>query len=260
MAGKARVHELAKELGVTSKEVLARLSEQGEFVKSASSTVEAPVARRLREALGGGEARAREARRQRRRRRVRPPRRPSPPRPAASADGAVAAAPPRPSAPEAGAPGTARRTSRHPPVAARAAGSTACARSSCGPGGRARRRGRRAGAQLPAARPRVRARRPEPGPPRHRASATTRSPLSSPSSGPLRARPQGAPPRPARAVPVPVAVPGPARRPATCRRVRPAPGQRAGRPSRRSAARPRWPRSRSAPVRSSRWRRRRRWR
>jgi len=45
---------LAKELGVTSKEVLARLSEQGEFVKSASSTVEAPVARRLRESFGGG--------------------------------------------------------------------------------------------------------------------------------------------------------------------------------------------------------------
>ncbi|OBB18129.1 translation initiation factor IF-2 [Mycolicibacterium elephantis] len=53
---KARVHELAKELGVTSKEVLARLSEQGEFVKSASSTVEAPVARRLRESFGGGKA------------------------------------------------------------------------------------------------------------------------------------------------------------------------------------------------------------
>ncbi|MCV7060268.1 translation initiation factor IF-2 N-terminal domain-containing protein, partial [Mycolicibacterium vaccae] len=45
---------MAKELGVTSKEVLARLSEQGEFVKSASSTVEAPVARRLRESFGGG--------------------------------------------------------------------------------------------------------------------------------------------------------------------------------------------------------------
>jgi translation initiation factor IF-2 len=44
---------LAKELGVTSKEVLARLNEQGEFVKSASSTVEAPVARRLRESFGG---------------------------------------------------------------------------------------------------------------------------------------------------------------------------------------------------------------
>ncbi|ORB00676.1 hypothetical protein BST30_22635, partial [Mycobacterium mantenii] len=54
MAGKARVHELAKELGVTSKQVLARLNEQGEFVKSASSTVEAPVARRLRESFGGG--------------------------------------------------------------------------------------------------------------------------------------------------------------------------------------------------------------
>jgi translation initiation factor IF-2 len=54
VAGKARVHELAKELGVTSKEVLARLGEQGEFVKSASSTVEAPVARRLRESFGGG--------------------------------------------------------------------------------------------------------------------------------------------------------------------------------------------------------------
>ncbi|GAC58679.1 translation initiation factor IF-2, partial [Gordonia hirsuta DSM 44140 = NBRC 16056] len=51
MAGKARVHELAKEFGVTSKEVLERLKQQGEFVKSASSTVEAPVARRLREAF-----------------------------------------------------------------------------------------------------------------------------------------------------------------------------------------------------------------
>jgi translation initiation factor IF-2 len=51
VAGKARVHELAKELNVSSKDVLAKLSELGEFVKSASSTVEAPVARRLREAF-----------------------------------------------------------------------------------------------------------------------------------------------------------------------------------------------------------------
>ncbi|MDQ1678029.1 MAG: translation initiation factor [Actinomycetota bacterium] len=51
MAGKARVHELAKELGVESKVVMAKLKELGEFVKSASSTVETPVARRLREAL-----------------------------------------------------------------------------------------------------------------------------------------------------------------------------------------------------------------
>ncbi|WP_297595746.1 translation initiation factor IF-2 [Mycobacterium sp.] len=61
MAGKARVHELAKELGVTSKEVLARLNDQGEFVKSASSTVEAPVARRLRESFGGGKPAAQKA-------------------------------------------------------------------------------------------------------------------------------------------------------------------------------------------------------
>ncbi|TDC00628.1 hypothetical protein E1091_04545, partial [Micromonospora fluostatini] len=54
MAGKARVHELAKELGVESKTVLAKLKEMGEFVKSASSTVEAPVARRLRNAFVAG--------------------------------------------------------------------------------------------------------------------------------------------------------------------------------------------------------------
>lgn len=53
MAGKARVHELAKELRVTSKQILAELSAAGEFVKSASATIEGPVARRLREAHGG---------------------------------------------------------------------------------------------------------------------------------------------------------------------------------------------------------------
>ena len=53
---KVRVHELAKELGVSSKDVLAKLQELGEFVKSASSTVEAPVVRRLREAMPAVEA------------------------------------------------------------------------------------------------------------------------------------------------------------------------------------------------------------
>jgi translation initiation factor IF-2 len=52
VAGKARIHELAKELGVTSKEILAHLAADGERVKSASSTVEAPVARRVRAAYG----------------------------------------------------------------------------------------------------------------------------------------------------------------------------------------------------------------
>ena len=44
---KVRVHELAKQLGMESKVVLAKLQEMGEFVRSASSTVEAPVVRRL---------------------------------------------------------------------------------------------------------------------------------------------------------------------------------------------------------------------
>ena len=48
MAGKARVHELAKELGVTSKQVLERLKEQGEFVKTASSTVQPPVVKKMK--------------------------------------------------------------------------------------------------------------------------------------------------------------------------------------------------------------------
>jgi translation initiation factor IF-2 len=47
---KVRVHELAKQLGMESKEVLAKLQEMGEFVRSASSTVEPPVARKLIEA------------------------------------------------------------------------------------------------------------------------------------------------------------------------------------------------------------------
>ena len=48
---KKRVYELAKEFGVDSKTVLERLKSMGEFVKSASSTVEAPVVRRLQTVL-----------------------------------------------------------------------------------------------------------------------------------------------------------------------------------------------------------------
>jgi translation initiation factor IF-2 len=48
---KVRVHELAKQLGMESKDVLAKLKEMGEFVTSASSTIEPPVARRLIEAF-----------------------------------------------------------------------------------------------------------------------------------------------------------------------------------------------------------------
>ncbi|WP_311257557.1 translation initiation factor IF-2 [Microbacterium sp. WCS2018Hpa-9] len=51
MAGKPRVHEIAAELGVDSKIALAKLKELGEFVKSPSSTIEPPVARKLRAAI-----------------------------------------------------------------------------------------------------------------------------------------------------------------------------------------------------------------
>lgn len=54
MPGKLRVHELAKQLGTTSKELLATLKEQGEFVKSASSTVEPPVVKKMKNHYGAG--------------------------------------------------------------------------------------------------------------------------------------------------------------------------------------------------------------
>ncbi|MEP7034552.1 MAG: translation initiation factor IF-2 [Actinomycetota bacterium] len=46
---KVRVYELAKELGVESKILLNHLKESGEFVRSASSTIEPPVVRKIRE-------------------------------------------------------------------------------------------------------------------------------------------------------------------------------------------------------------------
>ncbi|OIJ28279.1 translation initiation factor IF-2 [Nocardioides luteus] len=51
---KTRVHELAKEFGVESKFVLEKFKEMGEFVKSASSTVELPAEMRFRKEIGPG--------------------------------------------------------------------------------------------------------------------------------------------------------------------------------------------------------------
>jgi len=45
---KLRVHEVAKQLGITSREALTKLEEIGEFVSSASSTIEPPVVKRLK--------------------------------------------------------------------------------------------------------------------------------------------------------------------------------------------------------------------
>jgi len=51
VAGKARVHEIAAELGIDSKRTLEKLKEIGEFVKGPSSTIEPPVVRKLKAAF-----------------------------------------------------------------------------------------------------------------------------------------------------------------------------------------------------------------
>ncbi|MCZ1007219.1 translation initiation factor IF-2 N-terminal domain-containing protein [Streptomyces lydicus] len=58
---KVRVYELAKEFGVESKVVMAKLQELGEFVRSASSTIEAPVVRKLTDAFQAGSGNGRAA-------------------------------------------------------------------------------------------------------------------------------------------------------------------------------------------------------
>ena len=82
---KVRVYELAKDLGVESKVVMAKLQELGEFVRSASSTIEAPVVRKLEVAFGGTASPAKPAAASK----------PAPPRPA----GAAPSPAPRPGAP-----------------------------------------------------------------------------------------------------------------------------------------------------------------
>src|SRR5262249_42555028 len=60
VVAKVRVYELAKEFGVESKAVMDQLKEMGEFVRSASSTIEAPVVRRLKEAFSANPAKSAE--------------------------------------------------------------------------------------------------------------------------------------------------------------------------------------------------------
>src|SRR6478672_11761905 len=95
---KVRVYELAKELGVESKTLLNHLKEQGEFVRSASSTIEPPVVRKIRETFpaelaGGGAAKP-----------AAPAKRAAPAKPAAPAPAAAAPAPAAPAKPAAEAP------------------------------------------------------------------------------------------------------------------------------------------------------------
>ncbi|WP_137993006.1 translation initiation factor IF-2 [Streptomyces vilmorinianum] len=92
---KVRVYELAKEFGVESKVVMAKLQELGEFVRSASSTIEAPVVRKLTDALQGPGGSAGKTAAKPGAPRKAAPSKPSAPSPAAAA---------RPAAPKPGAP------------------------------------------------------------------------------------------------------------------------------------------------------------
>ncbi|MFF5028257.1 translation initiation factor IF-2 [Streptomyces collinus] len=88
---KVRVYELAKEFGVESKVVMAKLQELGEFVRSASSTIEAPVVRKLTDAFQGGSGKSA----------GKPAPRKAAPKPAAPAPAQAARpAAPRPAAPK----------------------------------------------------------------------------------------------------------------------------------------------------------------
>ena len=80
-----RVHEIAAELGIESKVVLAKLEEMGEFVKASSSSVAPPVARKVKNLLkesgvtGGSDAQGE----------AKPQAKPSPAKPGAAKPGAA---------------------------------------------------------------------------------------------------------------------------------------------------------------------------
>ncbi|WP_031074805.1 translation initiation factor IF-2 [Streptomyces sp. NRRL S-118] len=212
---KVRVYELAKEFGVESKVVMAKLQELGEFVRSASSTIEAPVVRKLTDALQGpGGSAGKTA--------AKPgaPRKAAPsPKPAAPAPSPAQAA--RPAAPKPGAPA--------PKPAAAESSSPAAA-------------GRPGGPTTPAPGP-----RPTPGP-----KPAPATPKPAPAS-PAPANPEfTAPPSAPAAGPRPGATPGP--RPAARpggqgggRPGAPRPGQQAPRPG---GARPAGPRPGNNPFTS----------
>ncbi|MGX1701430.1 translation initiation factor IF-2 [Microbacterium sp. NPDC055357] len=114
---KPRVHEIASELGVDSKAALAKLKELGEFVKSPSSTIEPPVARKLRAALQADGAKPAEAA-ESKPAPARPAGRPGPARPAAPAPAPPASAAPAPAAPAPAAPAPAAPAPAAPAPAA----------------------------------------------------------------------------------------------------------------------------------------------
>ena len=117
MPGKLRVHELAKQLGVTSKELLATLKEQGEFVKTASSTIEPPVVKKMKAFYGEKSGDSADAKP----RKAAP--KPGAPKPAQATPAAPAAQPkPAGNAPKPGAPKPAQATPAAPAAQPKPAG------------------------------------------------------------------------------------------------------------------------------------------
>ena len=148
---KTRVHELAKTYGIESKEVLEKLKEMGEFVKSPSSTIELPVEMKFKKQYGEALLASQGA--------------------ATAAPAPEKAAAPKPAPAKAAAPETAAVVETPAPAGAgrRGAGPDRAQARSQGAGRRARRRGTRGRGRRPRPRrgPRRGTRRdqgPDPGP------------------------------------------------------------------------------------------------
>ncbi|MFT3833686.1 MAG: translation initiation factor IF-2 [Micropruina sp.] len=101
---KVRVYELAKELGLESKDLLKKLNDMGEFVRSASSTIEPPVVRRLSERMSADKAGSAAPAKAPAAKPGAPTPRPSAPAPSAPQQGTSAAATPGPRPPAASQP------------------------------------------------------------------------------------------------------------------------------------------------------------
>ncbi|WP_370088022.1 translation initiation factor IF-2 [Streptacidiphilus sp. MAP12-16] len=176
---KVRVYELAKDLGVESKVVMAKLQELGEFVRSASSTIEAPVVRKLEVAFGGAASPAKPASASK----------PAPPKPAGSASAA-----PRPGAPRPAAP----RPAAAPQPAAAAPAASAAPRPAAAPGPRPAPRPAAPAAEFSAPAPAT------PAP----ATPAPAAPVAPAAAEAPAARPAAAGPRPGAPAPRPAATPG----------------------------------------------------
>ncbi|MER5728461.1 translation initiation factor IF-2 [Streptomyces sp. NPDC002138] len=231
---KVRVYELAKEFGVESKVVMAKLQELGEFVRSASSTIEAPVVRKLTDALQGPGGNAGKSA-------AKPgaPRKAAPAKPGAPTPGAVA----RPAAPKPGAPAPKPVVAEAPAAAAPSAPAPVTPAAS----------GPRPGPKAPAApKPAVQA----PAPVATEFTAPPSAPAA-PQRAERTERPAGATPGPRPAQQRPAAAPGQSgARPGAPRpagQERPAQGQRpaaGGQAARPGGARPAGPRPGNNPFTS----------